>query len=770
MRAILAFLLVIAFASIACADIVLVKNGKARAAIYVSAEVMAPDKGEVDAHTISYATSPEAQRRRLRVSVNDLAHYLEVMSGAKVPVVTDLGAKPAAGIVPIYIGDRAVAVFGPVGRSYVFKQAFRVVVSKNGVGLLGESDLATSYAIYEVLDRLGCRWFMPSEMGEVIPTLKTIALKEMDFKSAPGTYSRNIWYADDAYRRRNRLGGLCLASGDALENYITAEQRKEHPEWRATVDGKPADVRIKWSNPAIADAVADAIIRQQDGLPSLTCSISPCDGLGFDNSPEDRALDTGDIDETFGEVSITDRLMVISNRIAKRVNTKYPDLTFGLLAYANYLRPPVRESIDPHIVPHIAPITYTRAHPMSDDRVPGNKQLRYSVEGWAKICPATAYWFYGWFLAEPVAPNPMLTKWGHDVPYVLRQGNCKYWQPETQATFDTTLHALYMSSRLAFNPDLKPDDVYKEINEKFYGHAAKQMTAYWNYVDHVWVDIDEYSGCGFGHLRRWTPEKLQRSRQLMNAALAAAKTQPEKFRVGLASDSLGLFEAFMKLRYDQADGRFTNLASEAEAWHTQVNALATKYKAQFTFTYMPYGAGSLLSEGYFSWFYETTYKDASRIARDCTILTPAPLRQFKWIADPEKAGEAAGYAAPDFDDTSWKTTDPCVETWSALGLHNYFGSVWYRAGVTLPAIPAGKKVYLWLGSTDGSARVFVNGKHVPYGEAAEANGYCTPFSFDITAAVKSGAENRIAILCTRATLNELGTGGLLGPVTIYREK
>ena len=32
----------------------------------------------------------------------------------------------------------------------------------------------------------------------------------------------------------------------------------------------------------------------------------------------------------------------------------------------------------------------------------------------------------------------------------------------------------------------------------------------------------------------------------------------------------------------------------------------------------------------------------------------------------------------------------------------------------LPAAPAGKKVYLWLGTTDGAVKVFVNGKHVPY--------------------------------------------------------
>jgi hypothetical protein len=688
----------IGMAGLARGDVVIVKNGEARAALCVSADVMAAPASPTDAwmqFQYRWGMTPELQRIRLRDSVKDLVLYVEKMSGAQVPVVTNADSRLDADTVPIYIGDKAIAVFGPVGKSYPFKQAFRVVVAKTGIGLIGESDLATSYAIYEVLDRLGCRWFMPSDMGQAIPAMKRIALREMDFKSAPGTWSRSLWYADSAYCRRNRIGGLYLASGDALENYITAEQRKAHPEWRATVDGKPVEVRIKWSHPAVAEAIADAILAQQAKAPTLTCSISPCDGLGFDNSPEDRALDAGDIDETCGEVSITDRLLVLQNRIAKRVNAKFPDLCFGMLAYANYLRPPIREPVDPHIIPHIAPITYSRAHPMSDDRVPGNKQLRYSVEGWAKRCPATAYWFYGWFLAEPVAPNPMLAKWGHDVPYVLKKGHCKFWQPETQANFETTLHALYMSCRLAWNPDLKPEEVYREINERFYGSAAGEMTAYWDYIDHVWTDINEYSGCGFAYLRRWTPEKLKGARQLMNAALAAARTDPEKFRIGLADDSLKLFEAFMKLRHDQAEGRFANLADEAAAWHKQVQTLAARYKDQYAFTYMPYGAGSITSEGYFTWFYESTYKDASRIARDFTILTPKPLRHFRYLADPDRKGEAAGYAAADFNDREWTTTDVAVETWSTLGYHDYFKSMWYRAGVALPAVPAAKKVFLW---------------------------------------------------------------------------
>jgi hypothetical protein len=101
--------------------------------------------------------------------------------------------------------------------------------------------------------------------------------------------------------------------------------------------------------------------------------------------------------------------------------------------------------------------------------------------------------------------------------------------------------------------------------------------------------------------------------------------------------------------------------------------------------------------------------------------------------------------------------------------------MWYRKSVRIAAAPASKKTYLWISSTDGSAKVFVNGQHIPYvdgkGEKSdEFSGYCQPASFDITAAVKTGAENQITILATRTFLNELGTGGLLGPVYLYGEK
>jgi hypothetical protein len=256
--------------------------------------------------------------------------------------------------------------------------------------------------------------------------------------------------------------------------------------------------------------------------------------------------------------------------------------------------------------------------------------------------------------------------------------------------------------------------------------------------------------------------------------LAACKTPTETKRVKMADESLRQFELFMKMRRDQAEGRFAGLSADAQKWRKRAVELGEEYKEQYAFTKVPWTPDTV-GGVYLKSFYEPAYDDATRIAKDYQVLTPEPLRRFRYQADKGKTGESLGWAKPDFDDKQWKTTDVAVETWSTLGYHDWFKSMWYRAEVKVPAAPAGKKTFLWVGSTDGSARVFVNGTHVPYVDAKgmkrdEFEGYCQPASFDITAALKPDGPNQITILCSRTFLNELGTGGLIAPVVLYREK
>lgn len=752
----------------------LVKNGQPQAAIFVSARVWDDPAKTPESPAGHKSLKAEDQRRRLRESVRDLAGILQRISGAKIEIVIGL---PRAGDsrLPLLIGELAEQKFGKVKKSYPHRQGLRIVVQPGAVGLWGESDLGSSYAIYTLLDQLGCRWYMPSLQGEVLPALPTMTLDDRDVSDGPFTEFRDIWYCDAEYARRNRMGGFIINAGHALEFTITKEQRQKHPEIRGIIGGQPNDHRLKWTHPLVAQFISEAILKQLQQDPETTSfSLSPDDGISWDES-DDAKYDAGDFDPSAATVSKTDRLMVLTNRVAQAVSAKYPHVKFGMLAYVDYTRPPVREPVHAAIVPQIAPITFSRAHPMNDLNEPNNRMLQYLVNGWAKLSPATSYYFYAYNLAETASPNPMLAKWGHDVPYALGAGKCRYWQPETIANFETSLHALYMSNRLAWNPEQKPADIYDEINTRFYGHAARPMTAYWQVIDDCWTKTPEYSGCGFGHVRRFTPERMAQARSLMNQAVQACQTEVEKLRVGMAEASLSELELFMKLRHDLADGRFSTLAGDAQRYVETMNKLGEKYRPQFAFFRLGWTSDVGLSVRYFMEFYKHTYDDATRLARDFKLLTPALLRQWKYQRDKNKTGEAAGWSKPDFDDAAWKTTDVAAETWSTLGYHNDMGMMWYRTRIAVPAVPAGKKVFLWLGATDGRAKLFVNGRPISYvdpqGKSADSfSSYCHPASFDITSAVQSGKENQISILCTREFLNELGTGGLIAPAALYCEK
>ncbi len=755
----------------ASANVSLVEDGKSLTAIYVPSRVMEADQDLAKIPALSPQRSSELNRQRLRDSVNDLKKYLGQISGAEIEIVSGETAA-LHGKTVIFIGELAERRFGPVGKSTPGEQAFRYVVNPSGIGLYGESDLASSYAIYELLDRLGCRWYLPGDLGEVIPDAKSIHLDDTDLALGPGTLTREIWHADNAYRRRNRLGGMTLATHHALEGYLTMEDRAQHPDYRAEYNGEPLKRRLKWSNPRVVKAVADKIEADLDKIPRASISLSPEDGATFDNSEEERRMDAGDFDSTFQEVAITDRLLAFSNQIVERVTKKHPDVLFGLLAYVQYTRPPLRERPHPNLIPQIAPITYDRAHPITDQAAPGNKELAAILKGWAKVAPRISYYPYAYFLAELSAPYPLIRKWSKDLP-LFYENNCVFWQPETTTNFETTLHGLYLGNRLAWNPKQKPEDIINELNERFYGHAGREMAAYWDYIDRVWVDTPEYTGGDFGYLLRFTPEVMKKARELMNAGVAACRSPMESERVELANASLRQFESYMKLREDYSAGRFVNLATDNANYRQTALSLAKKYKPNFAFSAVSW-AKDTHALAMHDLFKGPSYEDASRIAKQFEIITPKPLT-FKFCADRNRESGKLGWHQTAFDDSAWKETNPAVETWSSIGLHSYFGSVGYRTSLNLPVTAAGKKIFLWFGGTDGTVEVFVNGKPIQYidlktGKEVVFSGFCQPVSFDITEAVKGGEQNIVFVRCNRDFLNEVGTGGLLGPVVIYREK
>ncbi len=737
--------------------------------IYVDKSIWEPEKKPAKFNSSS-EKNDFLDRERLRKSIIDLIAISRKISGVQIEAATGSPA-PDDKNQSILIGEIARKKFGDCGASFEGRQAYRIVITDNQIGLIGESDLAVSYAVYELLDKLGCRWFFPGEAGQYLPRLDKIEWPVCDYTNHPFTIYRNVWYADDDFKRRNRQGGIYINFGHALEiKYLSKEQLAAHPEWIGEVDGKKQTNRLKWSSVEAADAIADAIIKKHKHYAEDSYSLSPEDGINFDNSPADTALDAGDFDITLGGKipSITDRLLVFCNRIAAKVTSQYPDVKFGVLAYANYTRPPVREKIHPAIIFQIAPITYARHHPMNDPKAPGSKELLELVKAWNRKDRALSYYAYAFNLADVAAPYPMIKKWSEDLP-VIFAGNYRYWMPETVAAYETNFIAMYLGMRLSYDPKMKVSDILSDLYGKCYGNAAAAMQKYWMTADAGATETGEYAGCSFGFYKMFPPERMALMRKYMNEALSSDITRLEFERIELADWSLRTFEIFMKMRYDFAKGNFTDLVKDSERYKALIGELAERYQDNYAFSKAAWLKSmklNTISQLYFNSFYKSIYDDANRIAREYKIITP-PIRHWKYLY----GSSSDSYTQVNFDDSKWQNVDSAVDTWADSGHIYDFGRIYYRAKVSLGNPDKSKKTYLWISSVDDEVEVYVNGVAVPYSEkAGSARGFVMPFSFDISQQVKAG-DNQITLVATRSnTVNEVGTGGLMGPAVIYTSK
>jgi len=500
------------------------------------------------------------ERRALcRESVKDLALYLGKMSGAKIEIVEGLPDKEKR--VPIYIGTEAAKVFGPVGITKFGLFGFRVVADrKRGVGLYGESEVGTSYAIYELLDRLGCRWFMPTELGEVVPAMPTLVVSEMDEKLAPATDNRARLSGGDDFQRRNRLGQygntIWLALGDgSLMGYFRREVLEANPDWCAHgTDGKPDTWMVRLTHPDVAKHVADQILAQLDTMygPLRAAGLRP----GYSLTPPDAQVWTEDPYErphdpeprvwepAAGRWSVTDRCMVLQTRIAERVRARYPDVALGDYIYVNKSMPPARHAVPADFLALLAPIDFNRHHPMDWPDHPNEYWLRGMVEGWHAKGARLGFRGYGINLAELSAPCPFITKWGTDIRIMLDNGLVE-WRSEYMNGWESMMPGYYLSIRMTFHAHEKPGEILADLWTKFYGAAAEPMARYWTGIDQAYLNAREYAGSPFGYLKIFTPEVMGAARTNIDVALTLCRTPMEYRRVKLIDESFGLFELYM---------------------------------------------------------------------------------------------------------------------------------------------------------------------------------------------------------------------------------
>ncbi len=704
--------------------------------------------------------NPKKERRdyqeRLRLSIQDFLQTVLEMSRVEVPVqsFSDWKKEPID-LKPIFLAESAPAqdTFSN-DSSPMPGQSFVLDFTHKDYGVIwGDSDLAISYGLYTLLREWGAGWYFPGELGRHVPENATLSVQEARSILAPATFYRDVWYADNNYRRWNRCGGERINTRHQLERLLTKEQKNSHPEFIGQVQNKPYKRRLHWTAPGLINTLASNIKSRLRKKKVSVFSLSPDDGQFYDDSKADRAWDTGDIDPVWGRVSLTDRYLRFITPIIKLVTAEFPDQEFGMLAYVRMVRPPVEQEVPDNLWVEFAPIEYSRTVPVTSDQDPNNARLRSLFKGWSKKTKKLLWYGYAWNLASPSGPHPMLNKIEEDFRYAYRHG-VRAFSPETITNFETTAPGLYFGLQLAWNPEQTREKVMGKYYRNLYGAGAQSIQDYWNLVDALWSESAVAVNGAQGMLQRFPREAVESMGQALKKVPEARLSTRQYQRFTLLKKSYELFHDYMDIRWSFQEGKLKYLGGKLAAWRQIVDRLAKDYAPNDSFGLMPWTKG----KSYYRMMFDGHY--------GAIMDTMLDLYQ--------RRGAQAGFRQVSELD---------------LSLYNQEGTLLNKVGLVKPGETALGDytnpnlflelvyVYQWeqkeavsdfafaLSNVDGSVKVSLDGKDW----LVEPSCYFKTIKSQYPGTLKSGSHT-LTIKVKRDRFHEAGSGGLLGPVWVTSGK
>jgi hypothetical protein len=768
----------------------------------IAAELLIAEGGTTRATVVVAPDAGEWERR----GADDLATYIERMCGARPALAEDAHAIAAAlkQSTPLLIVGRAALAAEPALQTTLDRtakpnpvlRADAIVVRRAGnrVYLAGSNDESHYYAAVELLHRWGCRWYMPTEFGECIPELPTLAIDELDFAYAPPFEIRKYWLSwvgdttgQAEFTRRNRMNYETVPSGHALAQYT-----------KDLIPPGKTMFNVPIGEPATAEHVARQLAPAFEKGERIMLGLE--DGIYESDSPADQLLKAGLRDKYFMVPSLTDAFMTFYNNVAGTLARQYPasNAKIGFLAYSNITLPPQRKlTAEKPLVAYLAPIDIDPIHGMDDPRSPPRQEYREMMYRWAEVMQGrlAIYDYDQGMLVWRDIPAPSIQSIRNDIQHYRRAGILGV-DTESRGAMATTFLNLHVRGQLYWNPDTDVDSLLAEFYPAFYGPAAEPMAAYWAAINAAWENTIATEHEFFVAPAIYTPELVTELGRQLEAAEAlaaplAAKGSPSRNE---------------RLYLDRL--RFTRLGYEVlRAYTEMVHAAATEcdYAAAVSAGERGLAAREELTDmnGTF-----TTYKT---IGESGPAWWPGEVQQYRELAeytsgpkgalvaklplewafrrDPRDTGLASGWAYHQPDLSWWQSlpnrgsieshmlnlgqwetlrTDLYAQAQGVLDpdYHNYNGIAWYHTPIELPADAAGGKLHVRFPGLFNECWLYVNGHLVSHREQRDLwwyNDYRFEWDVDLTGHVQPG-ENTLVLRIN----NPHHAGGMFRRPFLYR--
>ena len=492
--------------------------------------------------------------RAAKLAALELCTYIEKISGAKFQILTAPGTDVSA---HIYVGKSEYTDQLKVTDEGLKGGAFRMVSGKDYLVLLGhDKDFALSEyaahgnpdpqalkawdertgehwgnpapgwwgysptigmweldergtlnAVYEFLRGLGVRWYMPGDLGEIVPNLKTLVLAPVNKTVKPDFPYRDLgdyapsWRGGDREGMLNklRIGVDCsleLPYAHGLNNVNGREEfKKAHPEYFALcADGTRAtgtaaagfnDYYACLSSDGMFESTVKYARTVFDAYPDMQCvCIMPNDGFWSGNMCQCDLCKGKKTPERGSAGVMSDYVWGFVDRVARELYKTHPDRKVHCSAYSAYALPPEKISkFSPNVMVGVERVSY-------DNPEERAKALEIH-KGWLdKLAPGN---FLAW--SHYLQPGSQLPAYfphaiAEDLHSLkgLSQGEfveLNWGAIDGHATWFNHLN-VYVTTRYYWDADQDIEALLNEYYEKFYGPAAKEMKAFIEYSEANW--------------------------------------------------------------------------------------------------------------------------------------------------------------------------------------------------------------------------------------------------------------------------------------------
>jgi hypothetical protein len=464
--------------------------GCAAAGRLAAAEALLLAEGGQSSHSIVTAADAPPP---VRHAAQELQMFLQQISGAKLPIVSD--RQPPTGR-EILVGPSArlrqiapeldLAALGPEGY-WLLTVGDRLVIA-------GGPPRGTLYGVYGLLeDHLGCRWFTP-EVSR-IPACARLAIGPLRERRVPvleyrEPYTRDCFDGD--WCARNRVnssaasleakhgGKIRFADGFFVHTFnrlVPPEKYFDrHPEYFSLVGGKRLrqETQLCTTSPEVVRLCSEAIRRAMREQPEATVfSVSQNDCGNYCQCERCQAL-------ARAEGSQIAPVLALVNRVAESIEREFPGRSIETLAYQWTRHAPRTLRPRPNVIVRLCSIECCFSHPLATCDSAANRAFREDAAAWAKVADRLWVWDYVTDFSHYLLPFPNQRVRRENIRFFVRHNVRGIFEQDTYDTPGSELAALggYVTAKFLWNPDYDEQTAFREFLSGYYGRADEPIRRY----------------------------------------------------------------------------------------------------------------------------------------------------------------------------------------------------------------------------------------------------------------------------------------------------